>query len=279
MAFPSPIAVVGMSCRFPGAGSPEELKELLLNGNSGWGPIPSDRWNSDAFYNRHLGTPESLVAKNGYFLRDDISKFDARFFQVPPKEAQAMDPQQRILLQTTYEALENAGMPLEDIRGSKTAVLISSFAYDYQRMGYKDLAEVSGSHVAGTGMAMLSNRISYAFDLRGPSLTLDTGCVSPPLHALFLLSLSGLATVDRVRSRDSVGCDRGVIFERHPCHKKSADHVRTLWRHLVGKFGLPSPSLPEFAPRRIGNGHRWWITTTNRSCSICQYECHRVRYY
>ncbi|KAK2613079.1 hypothetical protein N8I77_000008 [Diaporthe amygdali] len=190
MAVPAPIAVVGMSCRFPGAGSPEELEELLLNGGTGWGPIPSDRWNRDAYYNTHLGAPESLVAKNGYFLQDDISKFDARFFQVPPKEAHAMDPQQRILLQTTYEALENAGVPLEDIRGSKTAVFISSFAYDYQRMGYKDLAEVSGSHVAGTGMAMLSNRISYVFDLRGPSLTLDTGCVSsPPTKRLFLLPL------------------------------------------------------------------------------------------
>lgn len=176
-----PVAVVGMSCRFPGASSPEELEGLLLNGGSGWGPIPADRWNRDSFHNTHTGSPESLVARNGYFLRDDISKFDARFFQVPPKEAHAMDPQQRILLQTTYEALENAGMPLEDIRGSKTAVYISSFVYDYQRMGYKDLSQVSGSHMAGTGMAMLSNRISYAFDLRGPSFTVDTGCVSSSL--------------------------------------------------------------------------------------------------
>lgn len=190
MPVPRPVAVVGMSCRFPGASSPEELEGLLLNGGSGWGPIPADRWNRDAFHNAHLGTPDSSVTRNGYFLRDDISKFDARFFQVPPKEAHAMDPQQRILLQTTYEALENAGMPLEDIRGSNTAVFISSFVYDYRRMNFNELSQVSGSHTTGTGMAMLSNRISYAFDLKGPSLTLDTGCVSlsldseDPLHGI-----------------------------------------------------------------------------------------------
>lgn len=178
MAVPSPVAIIGMSCRFPGASCPEELEQLLLNGVSSWGPIPADRWNSAAFYHAQQGASESLAAKHGYFLKDDISKFDARFFQVPPQEAHAMDPQQRILLQTTYEALENAGLPLEDVRGSNTSVFISAFAYDYQRMGYKDLAEVSGSHVAGTGMAMLSNRISYVFDLTGASLTLDTGCVS-----------------------------------------------------------------------------------------------------
>ncbi|KAG8164134.1 hypothetical protein KVR01_006052 [Diaporthe batatas] len=185
MPVPPPVAIVGVSCRFPGASSPEELEGLLLNGGSGWGPIPADRWNRDSFHNTHAGAPESLVAKNGYFLRDDIAKFDARFFGVPPKEAHAMDPQQRILLQTTYEALENAGMPLEDIRGSKTAVYISSFVYDYQRMGYKDLSQVSGNHTAGTGMAMLSNRISYAFDLRDPSQSATMsaiGMVNPDGH-------------------------------------------------------------------------------------------------
>lgn len=202
MATPSPVAIIGMSCRFPGASCPDELERLLLNGVSSWGPIPADRWNRDAFYHAHQGAAESLGSRHGYFLKDDISKFDARFFQIPPQEAHAMDPQQRILLQTTYEALENAGLPLEDVRGSNTSVHISAFAYDYQRMGYKDLAEVSGSHVAGTGMAMLSNRISYVFDLTGASVTLDTGCVSyrcllslPVLFSFYSICVSSLTYI------------------------------------------------------------------------------------
>lgn len=219
MPVPSPVAVVGVSCRFPGASSPEELEDLLLNGGSGWGPIPTDRWNRDSFHNSHTGAPESLVAKNGYFLHDDIAKFDARFFGVPPKEAHAMDPQQRILLQTTYEALENAGMPLEDIGGSRTAVYISSFVYDYQRMGYKDLSQVSGNHTAGTGMAMLSNRISYAFDLRGPSVTVDTGCVSFP-------------------SSDA-GQNNSLLI------------TLLFWHHSVRQPGLPPSSVPGLASWRV----------------------------
>lgn len=119
-----------------------------------------------------------MPALSGYFLREDVSRFDAHFFGMPPRDAHGADPQQRLLLQTTYAALENAGVPLEQVRGSDTSVYVSIFAQDYYRMGFKDLAVLEGSHVTGTGPAMLSNKISYVFDLTGPSLTLDTGCVS-----------------------------------------------------------------------------------------------------
>ena len=179
MAKTVPIAIVGMSCRLPGgANSPEQLWEMLHAGRSGHGPIPETRWNADAFYHGDPGARESVPFRTGHFLQgDDISAFDARFFRVAPRDANGMDPQQRLLLEATYEALENAGMTLDAVRGSDTAVVMAEFARDYDRMAQKDVPNVHKMHVLGYGDAILANRISYTMDLRGPSFTLDTGCV------------------------------------------------------------------------------------------------------
>lgn len=180
----TPIAVIGMGCRFPGGvGSPEELWALLSEGRSGWRDVPADRWNAEAFYNPEKEAKESVNYKSGYFLQQDVSHFDAKFFNTLPYEAHAMDPQQRFLLETTYEALENAGIPIDTLRGSNTSVFVGTYARDYDRMGYKDLAQMSMHHSVGTGDAVLSNRISYAFDLKGASMTIDTGCVR---HSVYL---------------------------------------------------------------------------------------------
>ncbi|RDW64263.1 hypothetical protein BP5796_10765 [Coleophoma crateriformis] len=177
MASPVPIAVIGMGCRLPGgANGPEKLWDMLAEGRSGWSEVPSDRWNWKSFYNPNPEAKESVNSKSGYFLQQDIASFDARFFNIPVWEAHAMDPQQRILLETTYEALENAGISLQSIRGSDTAVYVGMYARDYDRMGYKDLPQITKIHITGTGEAVVSNRISYLFDLRGASLTVDTGC-------------------------------------------------------------------------------------------------------
>lgn len=169
--------MIGMGCRFPGgAESPEQLWENLRNGRSGWCEVPEDRWNAEAFYNPNKEARESLCAKSGYFLQQDITAFDARFFSSPPWEAHTMDPQQRILLETTYEAMENAGYPMESLRGSDTSVFVGMYGRDYDRMGYKDLAEVTKAHTTGSGEAIIANRISYLFDLKGASMTIDTGC-------------------------------------------------------------------------------------------------------
>ncbi|KAH7014276.1 uncharacterized protein B0I36DRAFT_397789 [Microdochium trichocladiopsis] len=177
MERPIPIAIIGMSCRLPGgANSPEQLWDMLYEGRSGHGPVPPTRWNADAFYHADPNARESVPFKHGYFLRDDISAFDARFFRIPPRDANGMDPQQRLLLEVTYEALENAGMRLEDIRGSNTAVYIAEFARDYDRMMSKDVPNVHKLHVLGGGDAILANRISYLLDLKGSSFVLDTGC-------------------------------------------------------------------------------------------------------
>ncbi|KAG0645551.1 Highly reducing polyketide synthase [Hyphodiscus hymeniophilus] len=174
---PIPIAVIGMGCRLPGgANSPEKLWELLSEGRSGWGPVPADRWNSKSFYHPSPDATEGYNAETGYFLKEDISTFDPGFFGIMPYEADGIDPQQRILLETTYEALENAGQTVEGIHGSDTSVYIAAFARDYDRMGYKDTSHWSKHRMTGTGEAILANRISYVFDLKGASATVDTGC-------------------------------------------------------------------------------------------------------
>lgn len=179
MMSPTPIAVIGMGCRLPGgANDPEKLWNMIAEGRSGWSEIPSDRWNWKSFYHPNPEAKEAINSKSGYFLDQDVAAFDARFFNIPVWEAHAMDPQQRILLETTYEALENAGIPLQGLKGSDTSVYVGMYARDYDRMGYKDLPQITKVHVTGSGEAIVSNRISYLFDLKGASLTIDTGCVS-----------------------------------------------------------------------------------------------------
>nr|QED55501.1 TRI17 [Trichoderma rodmanii] len=175
---PTPIAIVGISCRFPGdATSPEKLWHLIANGKSAWSKVPSDRWNEEAFWHPD---PDDTNGTNdhsgGHFLTQDLGEFDAAFFNISPQEAAAMDPQQRLLLETTYEALESAGILQEEIQKSNTAVYMAMITRDYDRNAYKDMVSIPKYHVTGTGDAILANRISHLFDLSGPSVTMDTGC-------------------------------------------------------------------------------------------------------
>ncbi|KAJ4203077.1 hypothetical protein NW759_015276 [Fusarium solani] len=174
---PSPIAIIGMACRLPGGSdNPDKLWGMLSEGRTGWREIPEDRWNKDSFYHPDPEAKEAVNFKGLYFLDQDITAFDARFFNIHPHEAHCLDPQQRILMETTYEALENAGQTLSGIKGSDTSVHVGAYATDFERMGYKDTARTPKAHMIGTGIAILSNRISYVFDLKGPSSTVDTGC-------------------------------------------------------------------------------------------------------
>ena len=174
----SPIAVIGMACRLPGdANNPEDLWTMLAEGRDGWCEVPRNRWDWKSFYHKDPETKEAMNFSHGYFLQQDLTEFDARFFGIPAAEATGVDPQQRILLEVTYEALEHAGLPLEKLRGSDTSVHMAMFARDYDRMGYKDGPQIHKAHILGSGDAILSNRISYLLDLKGSSNTLDTGCV------------------------------------------------------------------------------------------------------
>ena len=173
------IAIIGYACRLPGnVSTPEALWELCTRRRSGWSPMPKERFSFDAFYHPNPTKSGTFNPQGGYFLTDDLSQFDAGFFNITAAEATSMDPQQRLLLECTYEALENAGIPKEEIAGRKVGVFIGGNASDYDLRNSKDMETLPMHQITGCHMAMQSNRISYLFDLKGPSLTVDTACSS-----------------------------------------------------------------------------------------------------
>ncbi|GFN16497.1 type I Iterative Polyketide synthase (PKS) [Aspergillus tubingensis] len=181
-----PLAVVGISLRFPGeAVSPESFWQLILSGRSTGKEIPPDRYGIDAWHHPDYSQLDRVSQRKANFLEGDIGQFDAGFFSISAAEAEAMDPQQRLALETAYHALENAGYPIESITGSKMAVFTGAFSNDYQRLHAKDLMTLPKGHATGTSMNMLANRVSWFFNLRGPSSNVDTAC-SSSLMALHL---------------------------------------------------------------------------------------------
>ncbi|KAF2475207.1 putative polyketide synthase [Lindgomyces ingoldianus] len=174
---PISIAVVGIGCRLPGgANNPEALWSMLAEGRDAWSEIPEDRFTWKTFFHPSPEAQGFMNHRGGHFIQQDVRAFDADFFGISPLEARAIDPQQRLLLETSYEAAENAGIPLEEFKGTDTAVFAATFANDYERLLSKDPGDLTRYHLVGTGTATFANRISYTFDLKGPSVTVDTGC-------------------------------------------------------------------------------------------------------
>ncbi|GAB1312343.1 Polyketide synthase [Madurella fahalii] len=172
------IAVVGLACRFPGGSSEKKLWELLSNKRSAFTKAPESRYNADAFHHAAGEKLNTLSALGGHFLEEDVAAFDAPFFSITAQEATAMDPTARMLLEVTYEALENAGLPIENIAGSDTSCYVGCFTRDYHEMLMRDAETAPMYAGTGTGFSLLSNRVSWFYDLRGPSMTLDTACSS-----------------------------------------------------------------------------------------------------
>lgn len=150
--------------------------------------FPPDRINIDAFYHQKRDRPGSFYTRGGCFL-ESPRQFDPTFFGINPQEALSIDPAQRKLLETVYEAFESAGVPLEKLSGSKTGCFVGNFNYDHQLMQYRDAEFPEPYAVTGGGLTILSNRIIYVFNLQGPSLTLDTAC-SSSMYALHAACLS-----------------------------------------------------------------------------------------
>jgi acyl transferase domain-containing protein len=174
---PEPIAIIGLGCRFPGgANSPSKLWELLTTERSTWSPVPASRWNEEAFFHPDPDFQGMHNHRGGHFLDQDIAAFDGSFFGLAPSECEAIDPQQRVVLEVAYEALENAGIKIANIEGSDAAVFVATFSSDYDAIQQKDINDVPKYHATGIGSAIAANRISYLFDLRGPSVSIDTGC-------------------------------------------------------------------------------------------------------
>ncbi|KAJ5272907.1 polyketide synthase [Penicillium angulare] len=173
------IAVVGLATRFPGGASDStKFWELLHNKRSAFSKVPSERYNSDAFHSAEGGKLNTLSSSGAHFLDQDPAAFDAPFFNITAQEAKAMDPAARMLLEVTYEGLENAGLSVEDLAGSDTSCYVGCFTRDYHEMLMRDAETAPMYSITGTGFSLLSNRISWFYDFRGPSMTLDTACSS-----------------------------------------------------------------------------------------------------
>ncbi len=222
-----PIAVIGLGCRFPGGPDldgniegPDAYWDFLTEGRSSVREVPADRW---AWFDD--GTPEGAAAlaattKWGSFLRD-VDAFDAEFFEIIPREATRMDPQQRLLLEVTHEALENAGIAADSLAETRTGVFAGASAADYAQMGSTDLSGVDAWYGTGGSISIVANRVSYVFDLRGPSVTIDTAC-SSSLVAIHLACQS-------LRTGDSeLALAAGVNLLLSPAGTRSLDQAEAM---------------------------------------------------
>ncbi|QEN13261.1 sulfolipid-1 biosynthesis phthioceranic/hydroxyphthioceranic acid synthase [Mycolicibacterium sp. ELW1] len=174
----TPIAVIGIGCRLPGdIDSPEQLWDALLRGDDLVTEVPPERWDNDEFYDPQPGTPGRTTSKWGAFLRD-VAGFDAQFFGVSDREASAMDPQHRLLLETAWEAMEHAGLNPDAVRESLTGVFVGLTHYDYEMVSNATEAMEGPYGVPGNTFALAAGRIAYTLGLRGPAVAVDTACSS-----------------------------------------------------------------------------------------------------
>lgn len=182
-----PIAIVGIGCRFPGgANGPEAFWRLLCEGVDAISDIPPDRWDVEKFYHPIPGKPGKSYSRRGGFIQG-IKQFDALFFGISPREAARMDPQQKLLLEVSWEALENANLFVDRKEPSNIGVFIGISNFDWAKIQFssREIDKVSGYTSTGSSLSIAANRISHALNFTGPSFAVDTAC-SSSLVALHL---------------------------------------------------------------------------------------------
>lgn len=174
-----PIAIIGMACRLPGGNSsPGRLWDFLEEGKVASNEVPASRFNFSGHWDGSL-KPGTMRPKGGMFISEqdvDLAEFDAGFFELGGAEALATDPNQRQMLEVVYEGLESAGVSMEAISGAPVACFVASFAVDYGDIQLRDPEDRPGNTGLGVGRAILANRLSWFFNLKGPSVTVDTAC-------------------------------------------------------------------------------------------------------
>jgi len=178
------IAIIGAACRLPGAADLRRLEELLFLGRDAVTEIPDDRWSKPQYFHPEPGQRGKAYTFAAGVI-DQIYGFDPAFFGIAPREAVQIDPQQRLLLELTHEAIEDAGLDGAALAGTPVGVYVGGSSWDYLNLHIGDPAAVDAYSMAGATLCSLSNRLSYVFDLRGPSMTVDTAC-SSSLVALHL---------------------------------------------------------------------------------------------
>lgn len=224
----TPVAVIGMACRLPGGiDSPERLWEALLRRDDLVTEVPPERWDADEYYDPEPGVPGRSVSKWGAFL-DDIAGFDADFFGINEAEATAIDPQHRLLLETSWEAMEHAGLNPRRLAGSRTGVYMGLTHGDYQLVA-ADAHALEGPYgFLGSNFSMAAGRIAYELGIHGPALTVDTAC-SSSLVTVHLacrslhdgesdLALAGGSTVALDPRKFASGSAGGMLSPTGHCH-------------------------------------------------------------
>ena len=224
----TPIAVIGMACRLPGGiDCPDRLWESLRRGDDLVTEIPPDRWDADEYYDPELGVPGRAVSKWGASL-DNVGGFDAEFFGIGEREATAIDPQHRLLLETSWEAVEHAGLDPASLAGSLTGVFVGLTHNDYTLRAADAQALEEPYGFAGTNFSMGSGRVAYALGVHGPAVTVDTAC-SSGLIAVHMacrslhegesdLALAGGASVSLDPRKLVAGSALGVQSATGRCH-------------------------------------------------------------
>ena len=200
-----PVAVIGMGCRFPGGvEDPESFWRLLSQGLDGTTEIPPDRWSVDDFYDPDPDAPNKMYVRRGGFI-DNVRGFDPLFFHVSPLEAASMDPQQRVLLEVAWEAIENAGHAPDQLAGSNTGVFVGMSASDFAVMAVQAMRQNEARAHTATGISpsIAAGHISYFFGLRGPCMAIDTAC-SSALTAIHL-------AIESLRKRESSAALAGSV--------------------------------------------------------------------
>ncbi|KAJ5798323.1 polyketide synthase [Penicillium pulvis] len=221
-----PIAIVGMSCRLPGGvDSSSSLWDLLVQKGSVQTPrVPASRFNIDAYLHPNLERPGSFNVPGGYFLDKPIESFDPSFFNMTPIEAMWLDPQQRKILEVVYECFESAGLTLDQLSGSNTAVFVGSFTSDYQQMSTREPDFRHNYAATGVDTGLISARIGNVFNLQGPSFTINTAC-SSSIYAVH-------NACHALRGRD---CNAAVVG--------GVNLIMTVDQHMnTAKLGILSPT-------------------------------------